>query len=369
MRLAIDARMMGAGNSRGIGRVTEELLKAMLEIAPEHEYVLIEKDVRKGAFCSHAGCEHVQANVHWYGLKEQVAIPRAIRQVKADLVLVPHWNVSWFCSIPRVVFIHDLILREEPVSANISTRGWFVRLMKRIGFRIILHRALFSSRAILVPTKHVAERIKHHYPSLRVPVHVVGEGMPMVNQSVWREPDRPLYLFMLGSAYPHKNHDLVFRAWPEIHRRYPELRLVIGGKKDAFMQKLEARVKQEKLEGISFCGEVPDQEIVSRMAGAFACVFPSRWEGFGLPPLEAMTAGIPVLSSDSSCMPEVLGEKGVIYFNPSSVDGIVGAVEALFRNPSGVRGDARMAAVDLALRHDWRKAAKRTLEICEKVIR
>ncbi len=369
MRLAIDARMMGPGNTRGIGRVTEELIKAFLEIAPENKYVLIEKDVRTSPFASHPGCEHIQADAHWYGLKEQVELPRAIKKTKADLILVPHWNVSWFCPIPRIVFIHDLILREEPASANVSTRGFFVRWIKRMGFRIILHRALFSSRAILVPTKHVEERIRHHYPSLRIPIHVVGEGMPKVEPSLWRDPERPLYLFMLGSAYPHKNHDLVFRAWPEIHRRYPELKLVIGGKRDTFMQKLESRVSQERLEGISFCGEVPDSEISVRMAGAFAFLFPSRWEGFGLPPLEAISAGTPVLSSDTSCMPEVLGDRGVIYFNPGAVNGIVKAIETLFQNPSGVRGDAREAAADLARRHDWRNTAKDTLEVCEKVIR
>lgn len=365
MRIAIDARMMGPGNTRGIGRYIEEMVRAMREVAPKHQYVLLERDPASSPFAKDTAIEHVKADVYWYGLAEQLRMPGIIKKAKADLLFVPHWNISWFCSVPRVVFIHDLILLEEPNSANASTRGPIVRWIKRIGHRVILHRALFSSRAILVPTQHVADRISHHYSSLKTPIVVTGEGMPRPDPSTWKDAES--YLLTVGSAYPHKNHETLLRAWPEVAKRYPDLRLVIAGKKDAFMKAVEDRIRRDNLPRVECRGEIPEKDLPDLYAKALALVFPSRWEGFALPPLEALAYGIPVLSSNASCMPEVLGTKGVITFNPGSSDDILHAVENLLENQRALREDARIAGGERALIHDWKKSAERTIREIEKV--
>lgn len=379
MRIAIDARMMGAGNTRGIGRYTEEIIKAMHQVAPQHTYILLEKDPSKSPFANQEGFEHIKADVHWYGLEEQIKMPKIIKQTNADLFFAPHWNISYLTShISRlVVFIHDLILLEEPDSANISTRGPIIRFMKRLGHRIILHRALFLSRAILVPTQHVADRIKHHYPTLTTKIIVTGEGMPRVvsRKSEVVSGEFPTYhlppttyLLMVGSAYPHKNHSTVLKAWKEISKQYPDLRLKIVGEQDDFMRRVMNEAQRLQLKRVEFMGRVSEDELDYLYDGALALLFPSRFEGFGLPPLEALAHGIPVLSSNTSCMPEVLGDQGVIYFNPASPDGIVQAVKDLLRNPGGVREEARNAIAQLELRHDWNLAAARTIRAIEEAV-
>jgi glycosyltransferase involved in cell wall biosynthesis len=337
-------------------------------------------------------------------------MPGIIRQVKADLLFVPHWNVTWSCPIPRVVFIHDLILLEEPLSANITTRGPVVAWLKRMGFRLILKRALYASKQILVPLEFTRMWIKKYFPDLKTPIDVMGEGMPELDQDIWQNPDldRP-YFMTVGSAYPHKNLETLFEAWWDVVQKHPNIRLLVVGKKDAFMQRLMDHVPQTGRDGhpptryalrragraqgtvtldgkdpqeetynpqpttynvnIEFLGEVSDADLKRLYAKALALVFPSRHEGFGLPPLEALAAGCPVLSSDTSCMPEVLGKEGIVYFNPSRSDAIVRAIETVLANPEVARNQARHIVPALKERHDWYTAAKRTLRAFEEVVR
>ena len=187
--------------------------------------------------------------------------------------------------------------------------------------------------------------------------------MPEPDPSVWSDPDpaNP-YLLHVGSAYPHKNLDLLLDAWKALTKRHPMLSLVLAGERDVFMNRLEDRVRGEKLPRVRFPGRVLDADLAALYAKALAFVFPSRNEGFGLPPLEAMAYGCPVISSDATCLPEVLGKDGVFFFQPSGTDGIIVAVETILADPSGTRNAARQAVSFLHQRHDWKKAAERTIE-------
>jgi len=392
MRICFDARMMGPRNTRGIGRYAEEIIRAMLDLKSGHRFVLLERDPPASPFKDHPDIEHVGANIPWYTLKEQLTMPKLIASSSADLLHVPHWNVSIFSNSqspipnPRVVTIHDLILLEEPASANVTTRGPIVAGIKRIAYRIVLRNALFRSREILVPTEHVKERIAFHFKDLKTPITVTGEGMPEVVESAWQEPDLEHPYFMtVGSAYPHKNLERVLEAWKAVSEKHPGVRLLIVGKKDQFMERLMETAKGLELRAkspsgpqpsalnskqpITFLGDVSDEELRTLYARAHALIFPSRWEGFGLPPLEALAAGCPVISSDASCMPEVLGREGILYFNPASADGIVRSVETVLRNPGGVRREARRIIPALRKRHDWKAAAARTLEAYERAVK
>lgn len=385
MRILIDARMMGAGNTRGIGRYIEEILKAMIAQKPDHQYVLLERDPSVSPFADHPSVEHIKADIPWYGLAEQLKLPEIVASANADIFFAPHWNIPYNIPspvarrpLPLVIFIHDLILLEEPSSANVSTRGPLIRWIKRIGHRIILKRALSMAKVILVPTHHVGNRIKYYYPEITTRIIVTGEGMPQgwVAGSGDRVSENPThhaprathYLLMVGSAYPHKNHAAVLEAWKAISRKYPELHLRIVGTKDTFMERVMKRANALKLSNVEFLGQLSDEELDRVYEGALALVFPSRWEGFGLPPLEALAHGIPVLSSNASCMPEVLGDRGVIYFNPDSPDAIVKAVENLLRDPGGVHEEAIQAIALLRTRHDWKIAAARTIRAIEEAI-
>lgn len=365
MRITIDARMMRPGVTRGIGRYIEELVKALAGF----DELALTVIVRETSSAVPEGVRQVVADIPWYGWAEQLKMPGVIAETRPDLVHVPHWNVSLFQRGPRVVTVHDVLLLSEPKSAKISTKGPLVAWVKRVAHRFVLRRALFGSRVVLVPTQYVADDIRRHFPRLKTPIVVTGEGMPEVDEGVWRDlSDADPYLLYVGSAYPHKGLDGLLDAWKVASAEYPRLSLVLAGERDVFMKRLEERVRREGLERVRFPGRVEERDLPGLYAGATAFVFPSRQEGFGLPPLEAMAYGCPAIVADSSCLPEVLGREGVMFFRTGDSGAILRAIGAVLQDPAGFRIAARKAVVDLAKRHAWKDAAQKTFRAYQAVI-
>ncbi len=368
MRIAIDARMMGPETTRGIGRYIEELIAAMLAIAPEHRYVLVTR-IPDHRFANHPSVETVVVHIPWYGLREQIEMPQIFAKLHSDVLHIPHWNVPILVGRPFIVTIHDLILLHDPDSAKASTRSLPVRWGKRLGYRAVLRHAIQNAEKILVPTVWVARDIIADNVAAVSKICVTGEGMPRINiqgsNVEYRDPSdlnfSSPYLLYVGSAYPHKGLQDVLSAWSMISKIYPKLCLKIAGGKDVFMQRQEARTIREGLKRIFFYGRVSEDELVRLYDGAIAFVYPSHFEGFGLPPLEALARGCPVISSDAGPLPEVLGKGGVIFFRSGDETAILSAVRELMRDPCQVRRDAVQLGPSLAVRHDWKQAAMRTL--------
>ncbi len=366
MRIAIDARMMGPENTRGIGRYLEELIRAMVEISSADEFTLITRNER----CAVSGpnVKHVVADIPWYGIAEQVQMPKIFASINADVVHIPHWNVPLMFSGSLVVTIHDLLLRHEPSSAKASTRNVMTRWLKRIGFRWSLNHSVAAAKEILVPTQFVADDLATFYPQAASKTTVTGEGMPdLALDSRLRKNEKPFLLYV-GSAYPHKGLADALDAWKVLEKKYPDLSFVIAGEMDVFMKRVQQRVFTEKMSRVSFLGRVSDEQLVSLYRGATAFVYPTHFEGFGLPPLEALAYGCPVVSSDAGPLKDVLGEDGVIFFRAGDSGGMIDAVSRVVDDPIGAQQYAASSAQTLSQRHDWKTAARRTLEAYARVV-
>lgn len=365
MRICIDARMMGPGNTRGIGRFIEELVKAMLEYAPQHRYVLIVRS-EVHPFSQHPSVETIVADIPWYGWREQVYMPGVFRKAKADRFFVPHWNVPIFgMPKPFFVFVHDLLLFHEPLSAKISLRHPVVAWVKRVAHRFVVRHAVRDAAGIFVPTGASRDDVHSFFPGVGE-VQVTGEGMPrLLPFSIDRPAHFPPYLLSIGSAYPHKGLEDALRAWPAIRLLYPDLEWWIVGEKDVFMRRLEQLVVDTGFAGIRFLGKVSDAALVDLYQDALACLFPSRFEGFGLPPLEALAAGCPVLARRIPVLVEVLGEEGVIFFRDGTEDAILAAVRTLCTDPVRARSQAQDLAKKLEKTYRWQETARIILATLE----
>ncbi len=375
MRLAIDARMMGAEATRGIGRYIHELVAALLKVAPQNKYILIAKS-SDHAFRSHPSVETIVADIPWYGWQEQIEMPGVFKSAKADVVFVPHWNAPLFYNGPLFITIHDLLLRHFPQSAKVSTRNPFTRLIKRLGYRLILTSTLKKARRIFVPTEFVAQDVASFYPSVTSKIKVTGEGMPELKyrvpgteclvfnrstQYAVRDTASPNFLLYIGAAYPHKGLQDLLRAWKTISKKHPNLLLKIAGEMDVFMKTHEKWTKEHSLERVEFLDRVSENELDTLYTQAKALIFPSHFEGFGLPPLEAMAHGCPVIASRLQVLIEVLGQESAIFFEAGSSDGIISAVEQLLVEPEKYGQLTAKAAQELAQRHDWFKTAERLI--------
>jgi glycosyltransferase involved in cell wall biosynthesis len=168
------------------------------------------------------------------------------------------------------------------------------------------------------------------------------------------------FLLYVGSAYPHKNLEKLILAFLALADNYPDLQLVLGGKKNTFYQKLEAwliALDNKNSQRIIFTDYLSDNELAVLYASARVYVFPSLIEGFGLPPLEAQTYGLPVVASDASCLPEVLG-KSALYFNPDSVEEMTEKIKLLL-DDNNLRSELIENGKENLKLFSWERMAKK----------
>ena len=146
-------------------------------------------------------------------------------------------------------------------------------------------------------------------------------------------------------------------------KKYPEVKLVLVGKKDLFYQQLHQEVQEIGIpsDRVIFTGFVPDDELGSLYRNAALYVFPARFEGFGLPPLEAMLHGAPVAASDRGPLPEVLGD-AAIYFNPDDLEQIAETMEKALVNQS-LREEMKRKGAEQVKKYSWSKMAEETLKL------
>ncbi len=367
MHILLDARMMGAERTRGIGRYLEELVRGLLTF-PDIELTLLVRSRTGNTWKDEPRVKLVEADVPWYGWKEQLRMPGYLKRTKADVVHIPHWNVPLRFRKPFAMTIHDLILLHHPESAKISTRSSLVAKVKYWAFKKVLASAIKRASVIFVPTQFVADDIATRFPKAKDKLMVTGEGVTPMPAREAEKPAQAPFLFYVGSAYPHKRLDLLLEAWSTLCLEHPTLQLVIAGEKDVFMQQYIWEAKARGLVRVHFVGTVSQASLVDYLDRATAFVFPSSDEGFGLPPLEALARGCPVICSDSSCLPEVLPTEGVIFFKSGDADDMIRGIETVLREEQVYRSAAQAHIPDLLARHDWVKAAERTREGYERLV-
>lgn len=362
MHIAFDARMMGAGNTRGIGRYIHETIQAALVVSHEIRFTLVVRALKDSAFVDHPRVDHVVADIPWYSFSEQFRLARVLEDIQADLIHVPHWNVSLRARKPFVLTVHDLLLLRQPASAKASTKGFLWRMGKQAAFRLAIHQNLKKARRVFVPTQFVAREVEtagHVSPDR---IQVTGEGIAQFSAFDSTLCPTAPFLLYVGSAYPHKRVDLLLRAWESVSLKYPDMHLVIAGEKDLFMQKYEALVTRSGVPRVHFVGRVTDSQLAGLYAKAVLFVFPSSHEGFGLPPLEALALGCPVVASDIVCLREILPSQGVEWFREGSEHGMIEALERALHAPERMRDQAEAIKMQVRTQHSWQDSARALIE-------
>lgn len=316
------------GYGFGLARYVEQLIKQLQKTDKENEYVLfLKKDNFDQLELSAPNFKKVLVDIPWYSWREQLQFAGLIKKEKVDLMHFPHWNVPFFYRDPFVVTIHDLIMFHFP-RAEATTLGPLKFWIKDMAHRIVIKNAVKKAEHILVTSEFTKNDLNK---SLRVPLNkmtvtyqapfkcekemVADDIYPILNKYGINKQ----YALYVGSAYPHKNLEGLLEAWKIFEDKYGhDYQIVFVGKNSYFYERLlqSDEVKAVK-DNFVFTGLISDYELCAMYRKASLYVFPSFYEGFGLPPLEAMSYGVPVASSNSACLPEVLGE-AALYFNPDS---------------------------------------------------
>lgn len=314
-KIGIDARFFGS-IGKGLGRYTQKLIENLEKIDQQNQYFIF---LRKENFDEYqpqnTNFQKVLADYAWYSFAEQIFFPRILNSFKLDLVHFPHFNVPIFYRGKFVLTIHDLILIHFPTLRGTTLNPLWYRL-KYLAYKVAIAKAIQKAETIFTVSEFTKKDILQHYKVPETKIKVTYEASENFCRRVAKNNEKIIekygiimpYVMYVGNAYPHKNLEKFVEAFEIFSASQKNFQLIFVGKEDYFYKRLKEYVAKRKIANIKFLGFVLDDEldVLYRFAGLY--VFPSLYEGFGLPPLEAMAKGTPVVSSDHECMREVLGE-------------------------------------------------------------
>jgi len=393
MTIGIDARFYGP-IGKGLGRYVQEVVDNIIKISSAEDdggifkYVIFLSPENFDEFTSeNEKVKKVKLDCPWYGWREQLVMPFYLWREKLDLIHFPHFNVPILTPGRFVVTIHDLILTNFP-TVRATTRRRLMYYLKNIAYRAVIYFALVRSQKIITVSNFTKEDIINNFGVRSEKILVIYEGVANLAKGMdslfvakldsreildqYRIPEN--FLLYVGNAYPHKNLEKLLKVFSRLHIQRPDLRLVLVGRSDYFYERIKSVAASLNLwqeanhnSAVIFPGYVPDAQLEVFYQAARAYVFPSLYEGFGLPPLEAMAQGCPVISSDRASLKEILGE-AAIYFNPEDEDDMLSSINDILNN-SEKRHDLIEQGKKQSKKYHWWDCARETLTVYENILR
>jgi glycosyltransferase involved in cell wall biosynthesis len=345
MKIGVDAR----NDRTGVGRYTFSLIRELAAIDSENEYVLF---VNREHAPPGPNFRTVETAIPWFSVREQLRLPRLIARERLDLMHYPNVALPLLSRTPFVVTLHDL--------NYLDVEGTSRPRLKRAGYRAALAKATRARRVITV-SEYSRGAVRR---TLRVQPERIAVTYEAADPAGTVEPDHTIlerlglgapFFLNVGAAYPYKNLTRLIDAFTRLDGDY---RLVLAGDHEIFGAALREQAAGTR---VVFPGRVSEAELAALYGGALAFAFVSYSEGFGLPGLEAMSAGVPVVAANTTSLPEIYGD-AARYCDPFDVDSIAAAL-------AEVASDGELRARLIALGHkrasefSWRRTAEQTLAV------
>jgi glycosyltransferase involved in cell wall biosynthesis len=304
---------------------------------------------------------HLPTNLGWSAM----GLPRAAATARVDVIHAPAYTAPLWSSAPVVLTIHDVSYERHPEwypYQRDAMRRMFYRRSARTAARVLTDSE-FSAGEIAAAYQIPRERITV------APLGVSGHFAPLdrPNETLPAGISRP-FLLHVGDLHERRNLPLVVHAMFEAQRRpgMPPLSLVLAGLDRGIGDRLRAYAREaESPDAVVCLGPVTDSQLLTLYRGAVALVYPSRYEGFGLPVLEAMACGTPVIASRAASIPEVLGDAGVLL-DPDDEPGWADAIAEVV-NDEWQKGRMRKAGLARAKEFSWARTASITLDAYRRV--
>lgn len=375
-KILFDGRFLSLSHA-GIGRYSCEILKNILPLDKKQEYiVLVTRGARLDGELSKAMYERanpveiIEVDYPHYSWGEQTKLFRLLRELKPDLVHFPHFNHPLLYRGKYVVTIHDLTL------SSFAERG---NPLKRLIYRFMIKDAARRSRKILTVSefakKDLAKDLKANKKKIAVTYNGIDKNFKKItNPAVLKRTERyglkDPFILSVGQWRDHKNLLRLLEAFAEIQKDEDwkgKIDLVFAGRIDPKYPQLPAKVRELGLgRQVKFTGFVADEDLPVLYNLAELFVFPSLSEGFGLPGLEAQACGTPVISSNRTSLPEVLGQ-GAVYFDPVDVRDIARKLVTVLEDK-----ELRLKLVEEGKknteRFSWEDSAQKTLEVYREIL-
>lgn len=355
MQVTLDARM---AFYTGIGRYIRSLCRTLSTQSPELSLSLLVDPCHTPPDAWYDACKTMPYAARIYSVGEQLHGHRLCRALagQTSLFHFPHYNVPWWLPSNSVVTIHDLTHFQFPQYFN-KYRVWLAwqllqRAVQRAGHLIVVSEATRRVLEAQVPTAKGKTTVIYH----GVEEHFTPLAAPMIRDFKCAE-QLDTYLLYVGNGKPHKNLTRLLHAFARLRVSFSHVELVLLG--------VEASQLEGPMAGVRTYTAVPDAQLVRWYNAAQALILPSLSEGFGLPVVEAMACGTPVIASHLASLPEVVGEAGLLV-DAQDVDALGQAMTRLLCE-ADLQHDLREKGIKRARLYSWREAARQTLDVYRAV--
>ena len=364
MRIGIDIKCLRYNNS-GIGRYLYSLLDALQQIDNENEYFLfsphaIEYPIKNKNFklCPYSGKFAFQKKLPGI-LWQQLTLPRLLKQYQIDVFWGPEQTLPLGKSdCKKILTVHDFVYKRYPETMRKSVR-W---INNHIGEKSIL-----EANVVAVNSDFTKAELLHFHPSIALDkIAVVPCGINCVVTPLCANPQRKGLLFV-GSLEPRKNFGNLVKALEILDKKGIQVTLTMTGPK-GWKNSSENSLLQNSpvAKNIQHFGFVSDDDLKNLYANSAAVIFPSVYEGFGLPVLEALNYKTPVLTTKGSVMEEIAGDCG-IYFDAQNPESIAQTIEAFLNGPQDFLRDKEDKRKAILEKYQWKNSAKQLVEIFEQL--
>ncbi len=362
LRIGVNALFLIPGGVGGTEIYLRNLLGALAEIDPLDQYfVFINRETAEAADPLVPRARNFQAvvcplraaNRPARLLWEQIALPWQTAVRRLDVLFSPGFTSPLVCAGRKVTVIHDLQHKRHPEN---------FRAGELAAWRMSVWLSARFSRRIVTVSENSRRDIVETYGLEPERVQVVRHGVEPELFCVERRDGEPPYLLSVSTVHAHKNWERWLEAYARLAAEGFPHRLVVAGLRGKYSEDLDRLIQARDLHArVQATGWVPRARLIELFGSAAALVFPSTFEGFGLPVIEALAAGVPVACSDLAVLREAAGE-AALYFDPYSIDSITETVRRLLVD-SGLRRQLVEQGRRQAARFSWKRAAEETLDV------
>lgn len=362
MRIGVNALYLIPGGVGGTEIYIRSLLAALGEIDPVNRYLIFtNRETGDDVLPARPNFELAPQTVSASNrpariLWEQTALPLAVVRHSIDVLFNPGFTAPALCPCPSVTVFHDMQHKRHPE---------YFRWFDLPAWRLCLFQAASSSDALIAVSAATRDDLLRYYPVPAAKVHVVPHGVDerMFEIGLSRRGMRPQpYLLCVSTLHPHKNIDRLVRAFAALRNRGLDYKLILAGMRGFHAGAVEQLIAELRLQDVVEVTDwIPREKLYELYRDAHACVYPSTFEGFGLPLLEALAAGIPTACSAIDPLRELAGDAALL-FDPLDDAALLDAITRAICDRA-LRDTLAQLGPRQAARYSWSKSAEATLKV------
>lgn len=371
MKIAIEAQRIFRTNKHGMDFVALETIRELQKIDHSNEYYILVSPGEDHCLQATSNFHIIEVNYPSYPLWEQVGLPKTLKTIKPDLLHCTSNTAPLFCNIPLILTLHDIIFLEKRSHSNKSlyqNLGWYYR-------KLVVPRILSKCKKIVTVSEFEAQRIKEVLKLSDSQITAIHNGYskhfkPIDEYKKITEKyiDKDNYLFFLGNTDPKKNTIRTLKAYSiYIEESKNPLPLLIADLKEDVINTI---INEQHISNIKpylySPGYIQNIDLPAIYSGATAFIYTSLRESFGIPILEAMACGTPVITSNTSAIPEIAGH-GAILIDPTNEQDIAKQILRIETEKEYCQQQIQYG-LNRVKDFSWKQTAQKLLELYESIL-